>query len=75
MITVALIDDHLIVRSGFAQLLGLEPDLQVVAEFVETEEIRRAAISLGIDYMQGYLIGVPRPLSETLKEQVPVTGT
>ncbi|EFA6138084.1 transcriptional regulator UhpA, partial [Escherichia coli] len=25
MITVALIDDHLIVRSGFAQLLGLEP--------------------------------------------------
>lgn len=33
MITVALIDDHLIVRSGFAQLLGLEPDLQVVAEF------------------------------------------
>ncbi|EKC2612033.1 response regulator [Salmonella enterica] len=33
MITVALIDDHLIVRSGFAQLLGMEPDLQVVAEF------------------------------------------
>ncbi|MSG11183.1 response regulator [Escherichia coli] len=33
MITVALIDDHLIVRSGFAQLLGLEADLQVVAEF------------------------------------------
>ncbi len=33
MITVALIDDHLIVRSGFAQLLGLEPDLQVVAAF------------------------------------------
>ena len=33
MITVALIDDHTIVRSGFAQLLGLEPDLQVVAEF------------------------------------------
>ena len=33
MITVALIDDHLIVRSGLAQLLGLEPDLQGVAEF------------------------------------------
>ena len=33
MITVALIDDHLIVRSGFAHLLGLEPDLQVIAEF------------------------------------------
>lgn len=49
--------------------------MQVVAEFVESEEIRHAAISLGIDYMQGYLIGVPQPLSDTLKEQVPVTGT
>ncbi|HIA3555589.1 TPA: transcriptional regulator UhpA, partial [Klebsiella pneumoniae] len=26
MTTIALIDDHLIVRSGFAQLLGLEAD-------------------------------------------------
>ena len=33
MTTNALIDDHLIVRSGFAQLLGLEADFQVVAEF------------------------------------------
>ena len=33
MTTIALIDDHLIVRSGFAQLLGLETDFQVVAEF------------------------------------------
>jgi DNA-binding NarL/FixJ family response regulator len=33
MTTIALIDDHLIVRSGFAQLLNLEPDFQVVAEF------------------------------------------
>ena len=39
MITVALIDDHLIVRSGFAQLLGLEPDLQVVAEFGSGREL------------------------------------
>ena len=33
MIKIALIDDHQIVRSGFAQLLNLEPDLKVVAEF------------------------------------------
>lgn len=33
MITLALIDDHLIVRSGFAQLLALEPEFQMVAEF------------------------------------------
>ena len=28
MTTIALIDDHLIVRSGFAQLLNLEPDFR-----------------------------------------------
>ena len=33
MTTIALIDDDLIVRSGFAQLLGLEADFQGVAEF------------------------------------------
>ena len=29
MTTIALIDDHLIVRSGFAQLLGLEADFRL----------------------------------------------
>lgn len=33
MITIALIDDHAIVRAGFAQLLNIEADFQVVAEF------------------------------------------
>lgn len=45
----------------------------VVAEYVESEEIRSAVISLGIDYLQGYLIGEPRPLHQTLEEQVPAT--
>lgn len=49
--------------------------MQVVAEFVESEEIRSAVASLGIDYMQGYLIGEPQPLRDILKAQVPVTGT
>lgn len=38
--------------------------MQVVAEYVESEEIRSAVLSLGIDYLQGYLIGEPQPLSE-----------
>ncbi len=38
MICVALIDDHLVVRSGFAQLLGLEPDLKVVGQFASGQE-------------------------------------
>ncbi|POU03031.1 sensor domain-containing phosphodiesterase [Escherichia sp. ESNIH1] len=39
--------------------------MRVVAEYVESEEVRSAAVSLGIDYLQGYLIGKPAPL-ETL---------
>ena len=34
----------------------------VVAEYVETEEIRSAVHALGIDYVQGYLIGLPAEL-------------
>ncbi len=41
--------------------------MQVVAEYVESEEIRSAAVALRIDYLQGYLIGKPVPL-ETLVE-------
>ncbi|BDU41197.1 DNA-binding response regulator in two-component regulatory system wtih UhpB [Vibrio nigripulchritudo MADA3029] len=33
MITVALVDDHIVVRSGFAQLLSVESDIQVQSEF------------------------------------------
>ena len=38
--------------------------MRVVAEYVENEEIRMAAIALGIDYLQGYGIGKPAPLAE-----------
>ena len=43
-------------------LLARMRNMQVVAEYVETPEIRQAVISLGIDYMQGYEIGRPAPL-------------
>ncbi|MEH0742582.1 response regulator [Vibrio cholerae] len=33
MITVSLIDDHIVVRSGFAQLLSMESDIQIHSEF------------------------------------------
>lgn len=33
MIRVVLVDDHVVVRSGFAQLLNLEEDLQVIDQF------------------------------------------
>ncbi|PNK74951.1 transcriptional regulator UhpA [Yersinia enterocolitica] len=37
---VAFIDDHDIVRSGFAQLLALEDDIQVVGEFSSAKQAR-----------------------------------
>ena len=39
-------------------------NMQVVAEYVESPEIRQAVIALGIDYLQGYDIGVPVPLAQ-----------
>ncbi|MEX3020218.1 EAL domain-containing protein [Kluyvera sp. STS39-E] len=38
--------------------------MRVVAEFVENDDIRTAAIALGIDYLQGFAIGEPTPLEE-----------
>lgn len=40
MINVALVDDHVIVRSGFAQLLSLETDINVIGEFSSVAEAR-----------------------------------
>lgn len=40
MITVALVDDHVVVRSGFAQLLSLESDIQVVGQYSSAAEAR-----------------------------------
>lgn len=41
MINIALVDDHVIVRSGFAQLLSLETDISVVGQFSSVSEARR----------------------------------
>ncbi|MGO2508499.1 transcriptional regulator UhpA [Vibrio hibernica] len=41
MINVALVDDHIIVRSGFSQLLSLESDIQIVGEFASVAEARK----------------------------------
>lgn len=40
--------------------------MQIVAEFVETEETASALRKLGVDYLQGYLIGEPEPLQSLL---------
>ena len=46
-------------------------NLVTVAEYVETDEIRRRIAQLGVDYGQGFAIGQPQPLPEIL-EQLPL---
>ncbi|MFZ7203152.1 transcriptional regulator UhpA [Avibacterium avium] len=41
MINIVLVDDHLVVRSGFSQLLSLEPDMRIVGEFGSVKETRQ----------------------------------
>jgi EAL domain-containing protein (putative c-di-GMP-specific phosphodiesterase class I) len=35
--------------------------MQTVAEFVHSDSVQRRVKDLGIDYSQGYVIGVPEP--------------
>ena len=49
MIHVVLVDDHIIVRSGFSQLLSLEEDIVVMGEFSMAAEVRKAFPSLKVD--------------------------
>ncbi|HGX3838929.1 TPA: EAL domain-containing protein [Escherichia fergusonii] len=42
--------------------------MQVVAEYVENEEIHQAALSLGIDYFQGNFFGEAKPLNEIVAQ-------
>ncbi|MDF7681567.1 EAL domain-containing protein [Enterobacteriaceae bacterium ESL0689] len=42
--------------------------MQLVAEYVETPDIRKAVLALGIDYLQGYDIGEPVPLASLVTE-------
>ena len=52
--------DALIVKSICE--LARARNLTVVAEYVETAEQRDMLLSLGVQYLQGWLIGKPEPL-------------
>jgi diguanylate cyclase (GGDEF)-like protein len=41
---------------------------KTVAEFVETPAIRQCLLELGVDYVQGYGVERPKPLSDWLKQ-------
>lgn len=49
MINVALIDDHVVVRSGFAQLLSLEKDIRIVGEYGSAAEAWQNLLTTNVD--------------------------
>lgn len=51
--------------SSVCELARLK-NMTLVAEFVETDDIRQILYDLGIEYMQGYLIGKPESLEQIL---------
>ena len=38
--------------------------MSVVAEYVESESQKARLLELGVNYLQGYLVGKPQPLGE-----------
>jgi diguanylate cyclase (GGDEF)-like protein/PAS domain S-box-containing protein len=54
--------DQAIVRA--VQAVGQQMNIQIVAEYVENDEIRAWLAALGIQFGQGYAFGRPAPLEE-----------
>jgi DNA-binding NarL/FixJ family response regulator len=49
MISVTLVDDHIMVRSGFAQLLSIEPDIQMHSQHGCASEAFKALANSSVD--------------------------
>ena len=56
--------DQLVVQSVVQIARGLE--VQTIAEFIGDQATVDRLAALGVDYGQGYHLGHPRPLAETL---------
>ena len=68
--------DAAIVRAAID--LGHNLSLEVIAEGVETEDLRRRLEALGCDTLQGYCVGHPQPAADLesigYPTQEPLTG-
>jgi len=64
MIKVALVDDHIIVRSGFVQLFSMEEDIEVVGEYCSVAE---ASKGLSINIPTVCIIDISMPVKNGLE--------
>jgi diguanylate cyclase (GGDEF)-like protein len=49
--------------------VGHAMQLKTVAEFVENDAIRRKLVEIGVDFGQGYSLGMPQPIQDILSGQ------
>ena len=54
--------------------VGHAMQLKTVAEFVENDAISRKLVEIGVDFGQGYSLGMPQPLAEILSDQARVAS-
>jgi len=45
--------------------------VQTIAEFVETQDALEKLIALGVDHVQGYQLGKPRPMWHSFQSPPP----
>jgi diguanylate cyclase (GGDEF)-like protein/PAS domain S-box-containing protein len=48
--------------------IGRVMGLETIAEYVETDAVRSRLLEIGVDYLQGYGVALPRPISEILRD-------
>lgn len=58
--------DYTLVKS--INQIGKEMGIKTIAEFVENEELRKRLVALNVDYVQGYGIARPVPVSTFLED-------
>jgi EAL domain-containing protein (putative c-di-GMP-specific phosphodiesterase class I) len=61
--------DHAMVES--INQIGHIMGVQTIAEFVETQEALEKLIALGVDHVQGYQLGKPRPMWHSFQSPPP----
>lgn len=59
-----LVDDSELAKVKAIVLTCRQMGLHTIAQFVESEDIRKKLVEIGVDYVQGFSVGKPGPLAD-----------